>query len=255
MFEGQLVGISPDGWAQQGVVGLSQLDRWGLDLVAFSVDQDLLEEHQVQASFERIRRVAVGLGHVVRQLEGRRDVLLQSIQVLGAALNGTLGFGQLLSNPFLFLFEQVQGDRIGVVGFQQLLLLPVQLFSLSSGPTHSRLTAVPLRAQYLMHEALQLDALLACNLDALVELLDLALHLVDQDGLEVAGTRRALPGCADVVGIDRAALRGGHLDAQPGAAMPAVNGGFQEMIMDTLALAGPPRVQDLLYPEPGLSGR
>lgn len=132
---------------------------------------------------------------------------------------------------FLLGAEHVDGDRVVVVGFEELalaalygLLRGFELFSLEVGVGANLLQSVP-------EECFDVAAKLGRETDAVVEVLDQVLGVLNLDGAE--GTVGAL-GVASEAGVVRVGFAVtvlDDLDDHPEAAVPAVHRGLEVVVV------------------------
>ena len=151
----------------------------------------------------------------------------------------------------LFGFEEVEGDGVGVVGFEKLGLLGFEFAGLGGELLGVGVLAgvdvVELEAKVF------LDGLpvFRGDVDVVVEVGDYYVDFVDEDGFEGAFGAVALAVGADEVWIDLAVSGFGIVNDEPAAALAAANGGFEMVVMDALAFAVAVLVEDGLDAVPG----
>ncbi|MET8776599.1 hypothetical protein ABZV58_16445 [Nocardia sp. NPDC004654] len=101
--------------AQQGLERFGQLD---VDMVLFEVD--LLEECLVEQATDAGTCFQIARMTVAGVVERGAQIVLNDLDAEQASLQADLDPGQLVGDAVLFVFHEVERDRSGVVGLQQL---------------------------------------------------------------------------------------------------------------------------------------
>lgn len=172
-------------------------------------DEELVEEELVEHTADVLGGLPVGVACVLGDVEGDRDEFVGFGEVGGEVAEAAFGGGQFGVEAFLFGAEHVDGDRVVVVGFEELalttldgLLRGLELFSLEVGVGAKLLQSVP-------EEGFEVAAKLGRETDAIVEILDEVFGVLDLDGAE--GAVGAL-GVASEAGVVRVGFAVAVLD-------------------------------------------
>ena len=125
----------------------------------------------------------------------------------------------------LFGFEQVEGDGVGVVGFEEFGLLGFEFAGLGGEflgvGVLAGVDVVELEAKVFLDGA----SVFGGDVDVVVEVGDASVDFVNEDSFEGAFGAVALAVGADEVWIDLAVSGFGVVDDEPAAALAAADGG------------------------------
>ena len=230
------VGELVEGWSGCGVDGALWGAGWG---VVVWVDEDFGEEDGVEEFLEAGWGVWVGVEVVAVFEEGE-------------------GFGEVLFDAFavggeagLFGFEEVEGDGVGVVGFEEFGLLGFEFAGLGGEFLGVGVLAGVDVVEFEAEVFLDGLPVFGGDVDVVVEVGDASVDFVNEDGFEGALGAVALAVGADEVWVDLAVSGFGVVDDESAAALAAADGGFEVVVMDALAFAVAVLVEDGLDALPG----
>ncbi len=242
-----------EGWSGVWVDGASRGAGRGVWGVVGWVDEDVGEEDGVEEFLEAGRGVRVGVEAVAvfKEGEGFGEVLFEVFAVGGVGGEFSGDVVEFAGEAGLFGFEEVEGDGVGVVGFEEFGLLGFEFAGLGGEFLDVGVLAgvdvVEFAAQVLLDGA----PVFGGDVDVVVEVGDGVVDVVDEDGFEGALVAVALAVGADEVGVDVAVSGFGVVDDEPAAALAAADGGFQVVVVDALAFAVAVLAQDGLDALPG----
>ena len=144
----------------------------------------------------------------------------------------------------LFGFEQVEGDGVGVVGFEEFGLLSFERACVGGeGAGVSALAGVE-AVEFGAQVCFDGVSVVGSDADVAVEVGDGVFDVVDEDGFEGALVAVALAIGTDKVWVDVAVSGFGVVNDGPAAALAAADGGFQVVVVDALAFAVAVLVED-----------
>ena len=237
------VGELVEGWSGCGVKGALWGAGWG---VVVWVDEDFGEEDGVEEFLEAGWGVWVGVEVVAvfEEGEGFGEVLFDAFAVGGEGGQFPGDVVEFASETGLFGFEEVEGDGVGVVGFEEFGLLGFEFASLGGEflgvGVLAGVDVVELEAKVF------LDGLpvFRGDVDVVVEVGNCYVDFVDEDGFEGAFSAVALTVGADEVRINLAVSGFGIVDDEPAATLAAADGGFEVVVVDALAFAVAVLVED-----------
>ncbi|MEV8358457.1 hypothetical protein [Microbacterium sp. NPDC076895] len=189
--------------AEQGGERLVQVadEAEAVSVVVVLDDADLLEECLVEHLLDVFGGFLVGPCDVDGQVECGCEVLLDDVAVTLQGFQLGLDAGHGLGDAFLLDAQEVDRHGSGVVGFEELEALTIQLaeFGLEGvlflGDGH--LGGLEALADHGLDAVPELGA----KLDCLVEVGDLLLDLVDEGGLELALRSTRVASSAHEVGV------------------------------------------------------
>lgn len=141
-------------------------------------------------------------------------------------------------------FEQVEGDGVGVVGFEKLGLLGFEFAGVGGESAGVGVLAGVEAVEFAAQACCDGAPLVGGDVDVAVEIGNASVDFVNEDGLEGALVPVALAIGADEIWIDLAVSGFGVVDDEPAAALAAADGGFQVVVMDALAFAVAVLAQD-----------
>ena len=242
-----------EGWSGVWVDGASWGAGWGGWGVVGWVDEDVGEEDGVEEFLEAGRGVGVGVEAVAafEEGEGFFEAVFEVFAVGGQGGEFSAYLVEFAGETGLFGFEQVEGDGVGVVGFEECGLLGFECARVDGeGAGVGVLAGV---------EAVEFDAkvfldgapFVGGDADVVVEVGDGVVDVVDEDGFEGALVAVALAVGADEVWIDLAVSGFGIVDDEPATTLAAADGGFEVVVVDALAFAVAVLVEDGLDALPG----
>ena len=148
-------------------------------------------------------------------------------------------------------FEQVEGDGVGVVGFEEFGLLGFEFAGLGGEFLGVGVLAGVDVVEFEAEVFLDGVSVFGGDVDVVVEVGDASVDFVDEDGFEGAFGAVALAVGADEVWVDLAVSGFGVVDDEPAAALAAADGGFEVVVVDALAFAVAVLVEDGLDALPG----
>ena len=148
-------------------------------------------------------------------------------------------------------FEQVEGDGVGVVGFEEFGLLRFEFAGVGGESAGVGVLAGVEAVEFAAQVFLDGAPLVGGDVDVAVEVGDGVVDVVDEDGFEGALVAVALAVGADEIGVDVAVSGFGVVDDEPAAALAAADGGFQVVVVDALAFAVAVLAEDGLDALPG----
>ena len=85
-------------------------------------DEELVEEELVEHAADVFGGLPIGVSGVLGDVEGDRDEFVGFGNIGGEVAEAAVGGGQFGVEAFLFGSEHVDGDRVVVVGFEELAL-------------------------------------------------------------------------------------------------------------------------------------
>ena len=251
-------GVVSQGWGGEVVEGRSgvwvdgALRGAGRGVVGW-VDEDVGEEDGVEEFLEAGRGVGVGVEVVAvfEEGEGFFEAVFEVFAVGGQGGEFPAYLVEFAGQAGLFGFEQVEGDGVGVVGFEECGLLGFELAGVGGEGAGVGVLAgvdvVEFEAKVLLDGA----PLVGGDVDVAVEIGNASVDVVDEDGFEGALVAVALAVGADEIGVDVAVSGFGVVNDEPAAALAAADGGFQVVVVDALAFAVAVLVEDGLDALPG----
>ena len=251
-------GVVSQGWGGEVIEGRSGV--WvdgasrgaGRGVVGW-VDEDVGEEDGVEEFLQAGRGVRVGVEAVAvfKEGEGFGEVLFEVFAVGGVGGEFSGDVVEFAGEAGLFGFEQVEGDGVGVVGFEKLGLLGFEFAGLGGEFLDVGVLAGVDVVEFEAKVFLDGAPLVGGDVDVAVEVGDGVVDVVDEDGFEGAFGAVALAIGADEIGVDLAVSGFGVVDDEPAAALAAADGGFQVVVVDALAFAVAVLVEDGLDALPG----
>ena len=223
---------------------------WG---VVARVDEDFGKEDGVEEFLEAGRGVWVGVEVVAvfEEGEGFGEVLFDAFAVGGEGGEFAGDVVEFAGEAGLFGFEEVEGDGVGVVGFEELGLLGFEFAGLGGELLGVSVLAGVDVVEFEAEVFLDGAPVFGGDVDVPVEVGNASVDFVDEDGFEGAFGAVALAVGADEVGVDVAVSGFGVVDDEPAAALAAVDGGFQVVVVDALAFAVAVLAEDGLDALPG----
>ena len=237
-------GVVSQGWGGEVVEGRSGVwvdgalrgAGWG---VVGWVDEDVGEEDGVEEFLEAGRGVRVGVDAVAvfKEGEGFGEAVLEVFAVGGQSGEFSGDVVEFAGEAGLFGFEEVEGDGLGVVGFEELGLLGFERAGVGGEFLDVGALAGVEAVEFAAQACCDGAPLVGGDADVAVEVGDGVVDVVDEDGFEGALVPVALAIGTDEVWIDVAVSGFGVVDDEPAAALAAADGGFQVVVMDALAFA------------------
>ena len=237
-------GVVSQGWGGEVVEGRSGVwvdgalrgAGWG---VVGWVDEDVGEEDGVEEFLEAGRGVRVGVDAVAvfKEGEGFGEAVLEVFAVGGQSGEFSGDVVEFAGEAGLFGFEEVEGDGLGVVGFEELGLLGFERAGVGGEFLDVGALAGVEAVEFAAQACCDGAPLVGGDADVVVEVGDGVVDVVDEDGFEGALVPVALAIGTDEVWIDVAVSGFGVVDDEPAAALAAADGGFQVVVMDALAFA------------------
>ena len=236
-----------------GVDGASWGGGWGGWGVVSWVDEDVGEEDGVEEFLEAGRGVGVGVEAVAvfEEGEGFAQVSFDAFAVGVEGGEFSAGVVEFAGEAGLFGFEQVEGDGVGVVGFEELGLLGFEFAGVGGEGAGVGVLAGVDVVEFEAEVFLDGLPVFGGDVDVTVEVGDGVVDVVDEDGFEGALVAVALAVGADEIGVDVAVSGFGVVDDEPAAALAAADGGFQMVVVDALAFAVAVLAEDGLDALPG----
>nr|WP_228838004.1 hypothetical protein [Nocardia amamiensis] len=217
---------------------LERLGQFNADVVLFEVD--LLEEGLVEQAPDAAVGLQVARIAVAGVVQRSTQVVLNDLDVEQAGLQVCLDPGQLPGDAVLFVFHQIERDRSGVVGLEQLgplieqaLLLPVQLPRFTVGSFSAG-------GQFAPEAGFDLFAQFRHQLDGLVLIFDQFFDALDQHRLALAVAPLLVATQADEVRVNGAVPILGVGDNEPAAASATEDRRFEVVRMLALLLSVDP---------------
>ncbi|MGA8352879.1 MAG: hypothetical protein WB698_01770 [Solirubrobacteraceae bacterium] len=201
------------------------------------MDDQALEERQIELPAHPVGGFVVGALAVPGSGQGLVQIRLGCPEVSGDGGQPAFGGGGSRREAILLALEQIERDRVGIVGLEQLLALTLELAQ--SALLHTPLTlgvAAELR-ELLTQEGPQPDDLILGELHGRVVSDDGSLHPLDPRRSELAACRVTLPSTTDEVRIG-AAVALSMVDDQASAALAAVDAALQVVRVLPILLAG-----------------
>ncbi|MFL6090468.1 MAG: hypothetical protein ACJ71Z_10040 [Aeromicrobium sp.] len=171
-------------------------------IVVVANDEDSLEEGLIEHAPDVLRRARVRRVAVRSKVERPLEIPLDGLPLGGGRSQLAVKGSERLRDPILFLAQQVDRDRTGVVGFHQLASFAAEFFLLlfQVGP---RVLGLALRACRLCADRfLKLGTEGRVNLNAPVQVFNLPLDLIDQNRALSTGGALGLASCAEEVRVD-----------------------------------------------------
>ncbi len=214
------------------VEGRRQLAR-DLALVA---EQQALEERHIELPPQPVIGLAIGGGAVAGPRQGTGEVGLGLLEVALDLRQAAFRVCDLGREPVLLALEQVERDRIGVVGVQELLAFAFELPEPPSLHHALPFDVLAERRQLVSEIGSQPGNLSLGELNRDVVGGDGCLGGLDTDGTLLAIRALLLPSNADEVGIGPAAPFG-VADNQTGAALAAVDAALEVVRVLAVLLA------------------
>ena len=247
------VGELVEGWSRCGVDGALWGAGWGIWGVVSWVDEDFGEEDGVEEFLEAGWGVWVGIEVVAVFEEGEcfSEVLFDAFAVGGEGGEFSGDLVEFAGEAGLFGFEEVEGDGVGVVGFEEFGLLGFEFASLGGELLGVGVLAGVDVVEFEAEVFLDGLPVFGGDVDVVVEVGDCYVDFVDEDGFEGAFGAVALAVGADEVWINLAVSGFGVVDDEPAATLAAADGGFEVVVVDALAFAVAVLVEDGLDALPG----
>ena len=244
------VGELVEGWPRCGVDGALWGAGWG---VVARVDEDFGEEDGVEEFLEAGWGVWVGVEVVAvfEEGEGFFEVLFDAFAVGGEGGEFSGDVVEFAGEAGLFGFEEVEGDGVGVVGFEEFGLLGFEFAGLGGELLGVGVLAGVDVVEFEAEVFLDGAPVFGGDVDVVVEVGDCYVNFVDEDGFEGAFGAVALAVGADEVWIDLAVSGFGVVDDEPATTLAAADGGFEVVVVDALAFAVAVLVEDGLDALPG----
>ena len=217
------------------------------------VDEDVGEEDGVEEFLEAGRGVGVGVEAVAvfEEGEGFGEVLFEVFAVGGQGGEFPAYLVEFAGEAGLLGFEQVEGDGLGVVDFEELGLLGFERAGVGGEGAGVGALAGVEAVEFAAQACVDGAPLVGGDADVAVEVGNCYVDFVDEDGFEGAFGAVALAVGADEVGVDVAVSGFGVVDDEPAAALAAADGGFQVVVVDALAFAVAVLAEDGLDALPG----
>lgn len=252
-------GVVSQGWGGEVVEGRSGV--WvdgalrggaGRGVVGW-VDEDFSEEDGVEEFLEAGRGVRVGVEAVAvfKEGEGFFEAVFEVFAVGGQGGEFSAYLVEFAGEAGLLGFEQVEGDGVGVVGFEKLGLLGFEFAGLGGEFLDVGVLAGVDVVEFAAQVFLDGAPVFGGDVDVAVEIGNVSVDFVNEDGFEGAFGAVALAIGADEVWIDVAVSGFGVVNDEPAAALAAADGGFEVVVMDALAFAVAVLVEDGLDALPG----
>ena len=181
---------------------------------------------------------------VFEEGEGFGEVLFEVFAVGGVGGEFSGDVVEFAGEAGLFGFEEVEGDGVGVVGFEEFGLLGFEFAGLGGEflgvSVLAGVDVVEFEAEVFLDGA----PVVGGDVDVVVEVGDCYVDFVDEDGFEGAFGAVALAVGTDEVWIDLAVSGFGVVDDEPAATLAAADGGFEVVVVDALAFAVAVLVED-----------
>ena len=236
-------GVVSQGWGGEVVEGRSGV--WvdgalrggaGRGVVGW-VDEDFSEEDGVEEFLEAGRRLGMGVEAVAvfKEGEGFFEAVLEVFAVGGQGGEFPAYLVEFAGQAGLLCFEQVEGDGVGIVGFEELGLLGFECAGVGGESAGVGVLAGVEAVEFAAQACCDGAPFVGGDVDVAVEIGNASVDVVDEDGLEGALVPVALAVGTDEIGVDVAVSGFGVVDDEPAAALAAADGGFQVMVMDALA--------------------
>nr|WP_241156114.1 hypothetical protein [Leucobacter chromiireducens] len=194
-------------------------------------DEELVEEELVEHAADVFGCLQVGVSGVLGDVERDRDEFVGFGDIGGEVAEAAVGGGQFGVEAFLLGAEHIDGDRVVVVGFEELalatldsLLRGLELFPFKVGVGAMLLQSVP-------EECFEVAAKLGRETDAVVEILDQVFGVFDLDGAEGAAGALGVSSEAGVVRVGFAVTVLDDLDDHAESAVPAVHRGLEVVVV------------------------
>lgn len=244
------VGELVEGWSGCGVDGALWGAGWS---VVVWVDEDFGEEDGVEEFLEAGWSVWVGVEVVAvfEEGEGFGEVLFDAFAVGGEGGEFSGDVIEFAGEAGLFGFEEVEGDGVGVVGFEEFGLLGFEFAGLGGEflgvGVLAGVDVVEFEAEVFLDGA----PVFGGDVDVVVEVGDASVDFVNEDSFEGAFGAVTLAVGADEVWVNLAVSGFGVVDDEPAAALAAADGGFEVVVVDALAFAVAVLVEDGLDALPG----
>lgn len=217
------------------------------------VDEDVGEEDGVEEFLEAGRGVWVGVEAVAmfEEGEGFFEAVFDAFAVGGQGGELSAYLIEFAGQAGLLGFEQVEGDGLGVVGFEELGLLGFERAGVGGEFLGVSVLAGVEAVEFAAQACVDGASVFGGDVDVAVEVGDGVVDFVDEDGFEGALLAVALAVGADEVGVDVAVSGFGVVDDEPAATLAAADGGFEVVVMDALAFAVAVLVENGLDALPG----
>ena len=254
-------GVVSQGWGGEvvegrsgcGVDGALRGAGWGVWGVVGWVDEDVGEEDGVEEFLEAGRGVWVGVEAVAvfEEGEGFGEVLFEVFAVGGVGGEFSGDVVEFAGEAGLFGFEEVEGDGVGVVGFEKLGLLGFERARVGGESAGVGVLAGVDVVEFAAQVFLDGAPVFGGDVDVAVEIGNASVDFVNEDGFEGALLAVALAIGADEIGVDVAVSGFGVVNDEPAATLAAADGGFQVVVMDALAFAVAVLAEDGLDALPG----
>ena len=219
------VGELVEGWSGCGVDGALWGAGWS---VVVWVDEDFGEEDGVEEFLEAGWSVWVGVEAVTvfEEGEGFGEVLFDAFAVGGESIEFSGDVVELTGEAGLFGFEEVEGDGVGVVGFEEFGLLGFEFTGLGGEFLGVGVLAGVDVVEFDAEVFLDGAPVFGGDVDVVVEVGDCYVDFVNEDSFEGALGAVALAVGADEVWVDLAVSGFGVVDDEPAATLAAADGGF-----------------------------
>ena len=210
------------------------------------MDEDCGEEDGVEEFLEAGWGVWVGVEVVAVFEEGEcfAQVLFDAFTVSVEAGEFPGDVVKFAGEAGLFGFEEVEGDGVGVVSFEELGLLGFEFAGLGGELLGMGVLAGVDVVEFEAKVFLDGLSVFGGDVDVVVEVGNASVDFVDEDGFEGALVAVALAVGADEVWIDLAVSGFGVVDDEPAATLAAADGGFEVVVVDALAFAVAVLVED-----------
>ena len=237
-------GVVSQGWGGEVVEGRSGCGvdgaSWGGGRgVVGWVDEDVGEEDGVEEFLEAGWSVWVGVEAVAVFEEGEcfSEAVFEVFAVGGQGGELSAYLVEFAGQAGLFGFEQVEGDGVGVVGFEEFGLLGFEFAGVGGEFLDVGVLAGVDVVEFEAKVFLDGAPLVGGDVDVAVEIGNASVDVVNEDGFEGALVAVALAVGADEVWVDVAVSGFGVVNDVPAAALAAADGGFQVVVVDALAFA------------------
>lgn len=207
------------------------------DLVGV-VDPELLEDGLVELSTQRRAGCEVGAFPVDGEVDGSGEVRLDRLEADVDRCQSLFGCGQLTGDAVLFDLEEVERDRVGVVGIEELLALVGEVADAASLEGPFGLGVTLLLLQLVEDEVSEVIEELLRWLHGPVVVLDEGFGFFDGDCRLRAVGALLLSAHADEVRVDGPVSALGVADHEAGSAGAAEEAALQVVMVLALLLAG-----------------
>lgn len=220
--------------------------------VGVVVDEDFFEEGLVDELLDVLGRARVGVADVFGEVEGQFQVGFDLVEVRGAGERFAVYGRQELRETLLLTRKEVEGDGSGVVGFEELLLLPFEFVLLQLQRALFGFDVGAGVAEAFADHVLDAGAEGGGEGDALVVLRDAFFDFGDEDGFHLAGGAAGVASGAHEVGVAGTGFGFAHVDDEAFPAGAAVDGGAKVVGVPTGAFTLYVRGEDVLAALPGV---